>query len=144
MLSQLYSRMNKKTTAGGLVYGGITSYGTETFHNFVGVPYLGLLGNELSTGDLKFRYDFLDIYHSSGFVPFFFKDVAILAGSSAAHTDYLITNSVFKKNTSVYSYYVGFQLRVTMFYNIDMIIESYSTKLLDENFEKIPNAEQLF
>ncbi|MCB9061361.1 MAG: hypothetical protein H6622_07555 [Halobacteriovoraceae bacterium] len=139
-----YSRMNKKTTAGGLVYGGITSYGTETFHNFVGVPYLGLLGNELSTGDLKFRYDFLDIYHSSGFVPFFFKDVAILAGSSAAHTDYLITNSVFKKNTSVYSYYVGFQLRVTMFYNIDMIIESYSTKLLDENFEKIPNAEQLF
>lgn len=115
-----YGSLDKKTFANGVLYGG----GAYTeYHQFYGLPYSDIFGNEIKSGRVGVRYEAIDIYSGPGLVPFYFEQVHFLGGTDYIAADRILIGSQVLRNKSVQSYWGGVRLDMTLFYSLPISIE---------------------
>ena len=107
-----YDKLFKKTVRGYL-YGG----GRDGLHSFYGLDYQDAWGDEILTARISLDSELMRIYSSWGLVPFYVKELRLLAG-----IDYIETDSIWLARDRYYTHkalssnYWGVRLKLDLFY----------------------------
>ena len=110
-----YDRLLKKShSRGELLYGG----GVGTPHSFYGLDYQDAFGDDLMTARGYLDGELARIYSSWKLVPFYVKDIRLLAGMDYIKTDFvwLAGDNIFVQNELLRSTWWGLRLKFDIFY----------------------------
>jgi hypothetical protein len=115
-----YSSLDKSTFKNGVLYGG----GNYTeYHQFYGISYSDIFGNELKSTRGGIRVSVLDIYRGAGLIPIFLEELHLKGGTDYIAADKIIIGNQVLSNKSAQSWWGGFQLDLTFAYAVPISIE---------------------
>ena len=115
-----YSSLDKSTFKNGVLYGG----GNYTeYHQFYGISYSDIFGNEIKSARAGVKISVLDIYRGAGLIPFFLEEFHLKGGADFIAADAIIVANQVLINKSVQSFWAGFQLDLTFAYAVPMSID---------------------
>lgn len=115
-----YSTLDKSTFKNGVLYGG----GNYTeYHQFYGISYSDIFGNEIKSGRGGIRISVLDIYRGIGLIPFFLEEIHLKGGTDFMAADRIIVGNQVLSNKSVQSWWGGVQVDLTFAYAVPLTIE---------------------
>ncbi|OUR98471.1 hypothetical protein A9Q84_03410 [Halobacteriovorax marinus] len=136
-----YGSLDKRTFSNGVLYGG----GAYTeFHQFYGIPYSDIYGNEIKSGRVGLRWDAIDLYKGFGLVPFYFEKIHFLAGTDYIAADRILIGSQILRNKSLQSYWTGVRLDMTWFYSLPISIEMIKSFVQNKYGENVDTTNFLF
>ena len=112
---------SKTSFLGGILYGG----GGYNFHQFYGIDYSDIYGNEIKTGRGQFVFHVGKPYSGSGFFPVFVKKVNLLAGADyvAADRIYVTKGNQLLRDKSLTSYHGGMQFDLNIAYLMPLKVD---------------------
>ncbi len=119
-LDVAYSSLDKRNFSSGVIYGG-GSY-TE-YHQFYGISYSDIFGNEVKTMRAHLKYEFLNIYRGAGFIPLFIRELHFLAGTDLVGADRILVGNRYLRNSSAQSYWSGLRSEFTIAYAIPVSLD---------------------
>lgn len=124
-----YAKLFKSDFNRGVIYGGgVSNYTKTRVHEFYGLPYSNVFGNEIFTARFTVDYNFWDIYRGKNLVPFFFKEAHLLLGRESLYANRIFLDGTILRNKMVNALFVGPRLKMNIFYyvptNIDLIFSS--------------------
>lgn len=128
-IKSTYGKLYKSGFAEGVLYGGgINSAGIKRWHEFYGVPYSNVYGNEIFTSRLYLDYNLWYANKGYGFFPFYLKEMHLLLGAEALSADRIILDERIFRDETIYSFFMGPRLKMNLFYfvpsNLDLIFSS--------------------
>ncbi|WP_127718185.1 hypothetical protein [Halobacteriovorax sp. HLS] len=128
-----YSVLDKTTYHSGVLYGG----GSYTdFHQFYGLPYSEIFGNEIKSTRAAIKISALEIYRGSGFIPIFLEEVHLKGGTDIIAADRILIGTQALYNKSTQSWWGAVQADFTLAYAIPFsfeVIKSYVNNRYGEN-----------
>ncbi|WP_372652337.1 hypothetical protein [Halobacteriovorax sp.] len=127
-LDLAYSSLDKRNFNSGVVYAG-GSY-TE-YHQFYGIAYSDIFGNEVKTMRAKLRYELLDIYRGAGLIPIFVKELHLLAGTDLVGADRVLVGNRYLRNSSAQSYWAGISSEFTIAYAVPVTIDLIRSRVVN-------------
>ncbi|TNF03104.1 MAG: hypothetical protein EP326_02680 [Deltaproteobacteria bacterium] len=124
-LKGTFETLEKSDLSSGVIYGGgHEGIGYQKMHEFYGLSYSSLFGNEIYTGRFQLGAEMLNPYTAGGgLLPFYFKEVHALIGVDVAKSDYTFIDRTFLRNRVIQSYHAGARFDLTLFYNIPASID---------------------
>ncbi|CBW25634.1 putative membrane protein [Halobacteriovorax marinus SJ] len=123
-----YSSLDKRDFRSGVIYGG-GSY-TE-YHQFYGLGYSDIFGNEVKSMRLHFDYSLFDIYRGAGLFPLFVQELHLLAGTDFIAADRIFLVNQYLRNSSVQSYWAGVRADFTVAYALPISIDIIRSQVLN-------------
>jgi hypothetical protein len=124
-----YEKLIKSDFLRGVAYGGGNSdFSNRRIHEFYGVAYGDVFGNEIFNMRETIDFNLWNIYRGKNFIPFFFKEAHIIAGHEMMYADYMVLDNTVYFKKMIHSIFMGPRLKANIFYfvpaNIDLIISS--------------------
>jgi hypothetical protein len=126
-----YGKLKKTTYSSGTLYGGESSSwsASKPFHEFYGVLYSDIFGNEIRTGRAQFVYRLMDVYRGYGLFPFYLKQIDGVMGHDYVKSDFVYVDKQFIRKESLTSSHVGIRLKSTLFYYVPSDIDFLYVKM---------------
>lgn len=122
-----YGKLDKSGLSSGVIYGG--GY-RNVMHQFYGLNYSQLLGNEIWTARGQVFVNLFKPYRGHGFVPVFLRELDGIFGTDIAKADLVDFGDQFKRNHQVQSLYFGLRSKLVIGYlapvNVDFILTRIS------------------
>lgn len=120
-----FETLEKNDLSSGVIYGGgHEGIGYQKMHEFYGLTYSSLFGNEIYTGRAQLGAKIFNPYSAGGgLLPFYIKEVHALIGVDVAKSDYTFIDRTFVRNKAIQSYHGGARFDMTLFYNIPTSID---------------------
>ncbi|MCO4793270.1 MAG: hypothetical protein KC493_06150 [Bacteriovoracaceae bacterium] len=115
-----FEKLGKNDLASGVIYGGgHEGIGFQRMHEFYGLSYSSLFGNELTTGRIQFGAELFEPYSAGGgLLPFYIRELHALIGVDAAKADYTFIDQSLVRDELIKSFHAGARFDVTVFYNM--------------------------
>jgi hypothetical protein len=138
-----YGELYKDTFLGGVLFGGGGTsdlIGASIYHEFYGIPYGDIYGNEIFTGRFQLEFMTSENYSGNGLSPFYFKESNIIAGVDYLDAQRFYYDNQFFSNESLMSYHAGFRLDMTLFYLAPVEVDFLFSYLDDP---RIDSSERL-
>ena len=123
-----YGSLDKQDFTNGVLYGG-GSY-TE-YHQFYGIPYNDIFGNEIKTLRASFNYQFLDIFRGPGLLPVFISELHLMGGTDLVSADRIYLGNRYLRNSSAQSYWAGVRTDLTIGYAIPISVDIIRTRVMN-------------
>ena len=139
-----YGKLYKKGFFDGVLYGGGQSLigGSGAFHEFYGIPYSEIFGNEIQTNRLEFDWNSLKVYGSGGLFPLYFKNINTVLGFERVKADRIFLENRFFRNEEFYANYFGLRLDMTFAYALPIQLDILHSQLMGSKVGK--NNQWLF
>lgn len=120
-----FEKLEKSDLSSGVIYGGgHEGIGYQKMHEFYGLTYSSLFGNEITTGRAQLGAELFNPYSAGGgLLPFYIKEVHALIGADVAKSDYTFIDRTFLRNKVIKSFHGGARFDLTLFYNIPASID---------------------
>ena len=135
-----YSSLDKNTFSGGVLYGG----GNYTdFHQFYGLPYSDIFGNELVSSRLGIKISALDIYRGSGLIPIFLEEVHLKGGADFIKADKMIVANNILSNESTQSLWAGVQVDLAIAYGMPVSIDVIRSLVKNKHGEDVDSTSTI-
>jgi hypothetical protein len=135
-----YSALDKNTFTGGVLYGG----GNYTdFHQFYGLPYSEIFGNEIKSARGGFKLSALEVYRGSGLIPIFLEEVHVKGGADYIAADRIIVGNDILFNKSTKSFWGGVQIDFTIAYAIPMSIDVIKSLVKNDYGEDVSSTSTI-
>jgi hypothetical protein len=124
-----FEKLIKSDFLRGVAYGGGSSdYSNHRTHEFYGVAYGDIFGNEIFNQRETLDFNLWNIYRGKNFIPFFFKEAHLLVGHEMMYADYMVLDKMIFAKKMIHSIFMGPRLKANIFYfvpaNIDLIFSS--------------------
>ena len=129
-----YGKLDKKGFSSGVLYGGSSAYlGGESNHEFYGVFYSDVFGNEVTSARVQLDYLFREVYRGSGLFPLYIKEFRWLLGADYIKANKIILKDKVLTNQGISSVHLGARFKTTIAYLAPINVDLLYVKLLGEH-----------
>ena len=137
-----FGKLTKNNFSQGVIYGGgSSSYGTDHYHDFYGIPYSNAYGNEIYTGRMLFDLTLYHLYRGFEFIPVFGKELHFLAGIDYLKSNRIILDNQFYIDESIQSFFIGPKMKLNLFYYVPSDLDIIFSKVTKPNGGSVSSIE---
>jgi len=119
-----FEKYDKSDFKSGVIYaGGVDDYTKARGHDFYGLIYGNAFGNKIFTAKEMIDYNFQDIYRGVNLIPFFVKEMHLLAGIESLYANRILLGANLLRDKMVNGFFIGPRLKADLFYFVPATID---------------------
>jgi hypothetical protein len=133
-----YGNLNKDGFRSGVLYGGGNGdYSEQSFHEFYGLTYGDVFGNQVSTHRAQIFLKALSPYTAGGALfPFFVKDIYLFGGMEYIKADRILFKNTTLRDESLENVHLGMRVMATFAYYLPVEIDMTYVSTKDNSGQK--------
>ncbi len=119
-----YEMYDKTDFKSGVIYaGGVDDYNKARRHDFYGIVYGNAFGNKIFTSKEMIDYNFWDIYKGKNLIPFYVKEMHMLAGFESLYANRIFFGVNVLRDQMINGFFLGPRLKADLFYFVPVTFD---------------------